>query len=128
MIAAQRKAGPRLVHEREPEITHDAYDRIHPGEYLAYCRAARVYRDPQFKRWTCVLRWDAFDESGFRVIGRIQQWLSLGQPKNRDPRKPHASRRSTYWQAWIRANGGPPSRADRLASSVFTQRMARVVV
>jgi hypothetical protein len=129
VISARRKDGPELARDREPEITHDAYDRIAPGEYLVYCRAARVYRDPQFKRWTCLLRWDVFDEAAVRVVGQVPQWLSFGQPrKDRDNTKPHASRRCGYWREWVRANGAAPSRADRLAASVFVKRMARVVV
>src|SRR5215469_2171396 len=128
MTSARWKPGPELVCERGAEITHDVYDRIAPGIYLAYCRAARVYWDPQFKRWTCLLRWDALNEGGMRVLGRVAQWLSFGKAKNRDSNKPHASRRASYWREWNRANGAPPSRADRLSPSVFTKRMATVEV
>lgn len=110
------------------EVTHDGYERIAPGEYLAYCRTARLYRDPQFKRWTCLLRWEVFDESGLKVIGHIPQWISLGQPRSRDTNKAHASRRSAYWREWIRAKGTPPTRVDRLSPSVFARRMGRVLV
>ena len=53
----------------------------------------------------------------------VPQWFPLG---SRD--KPRASRRGTYFPEWVRANGGPPPRRDRLSPSVFVHRMARVQV
>lgn len=42
--------------------------------------------------------------------------------------KPHAGRRKRYFKEWVRANGGPPARRDRLSPQVFVRRMARVEV
>lgn len=115
------KPGPRLVRQSEPDITHDAYVRITPGEYRAYCRAARIYRDPGFKKWVCLLRWEVFDSAGSRIMARIPQWLYIG-------RKPHATRRAQFWREWCRAHGGAPSREDRMTARAFARRLARVLV
>ena len=120
MTAPARRLGPRLVHS-EPEITHDSYERISPGMYRAYCRSARIYRDPGFKKWLCVLRWDVLHAENLGKIARVPQWLYIG-------RKPHATRRAQYWREWCRAHGGPPLRKDRMTARIFTRRIARVIV
>ena len=107
----------------EPEIEFAHYPRIGPGQYLAYCRSARVYRDPQFKRWTCLLRWDVFADSGMSIVATLPQWISLGIRE-----KPQASRRGKYLVEWVRANGAPPVRGDRVSPRVFTHRVARVEI
>ncbi len=99
------------------------YPRIAPGEYRAYCRWARRYRDPAFRRWTCLLRWDVLTDDLLTVIASVPCWLSLGSRE-----RPWASRRGNYLREWVRANGGPPIRGDRLSPRVFTRRMARVEV
>jgi hypothetical protein len=50
-------------------------------------------------------------------------FISLGERA-----KPHASRRGKYWNEWIRANGGPPRRGDRLSPKIFKGRVARIQV
>jgi hypothetical protein len=99
------------------------YPRIVPGEYSAYCKWGKQYRDPGFRRWLCLLRWDVLSEDLVRVIACVPQWFPLG---SRD--KPRASRRGKYLPEWIRANGGPPARRDRLSPGVFVHRMARVEI
>jgi hypothetical protein len=99
------------------------YPHIPPGEYRAYCKWGKQYRDPGFRRWLCLLRWDVFSDDLVRVIATLPQWFPLG---SRD--KARASRRGKYLPAWILANGGPPARRDRLSPSVFVHRMARVEV
>ncbi len=120
--AAQRRQ-PYVVSAEAPAITWSDYARIAPGEYLAYCRAARVYRDPGFRRWVCLLRWEVLDGSSHKVIARLPMWFALGKDA-----EPHAGRRSLYWREWVRAAGASPTRADRLAPTVFRRRMARVSV
>jgi hypothetical protein len=97
--------------------------RIQPGTYLAYCKWATRYRDPAFQRWTCLLIWDVLKDDLLTVIATIPWWLPLGTRE-----KPWASRRGKYLPEWVRANGGPPVRGDRLSPRVFTRRMARVEV
>lgn len=99
------------------------YPRIPPGEYMAYCRCAKRYRDPGFKRWVCLLRWDVLSEDLLRVVATVPQWFPLGTGE-----KPRASRRGKYLPEWIRANGGPPVRRDRLSPGVFVYRLARVEI
>ena len=120
---AHRQLGPELVRRAEPEIEWTEYPVIAPGEYPAYCRWAKRYRDPAFRRWTCLLRWDVLADDLLTVIASIPYWLSLGSRE-----RPWASRRGHYMREWVRANGGPPKRGDRLSPEVFTRRMARVEV
>jgi hypothetical protein len=105
---------PTLVRAAEPQITYDDYPRIEPGEYRAYCRTARIYFDPGFRKWMCLLRWDVLDPEGTRTLARIAKWLYIG-------RKQHCTRRSQFWREYLRANGGPPERKDRLRSTVFAR-------
>ena len=119
--APQRQLGPMLVSQSEPAIQWRDYDRIAPGIYPAYCRFAKHYRDPGFKRWTCLVRFDVFSADLTRVLACVPFWMNLGA---RD--KPHAGRRKRYFKEWVRANGEPPARQDRLSPKVFTGRMARI--
>jgi hypothetical protein len=119
----QRQLGPVLVPRVEPEIQWRDYDRIEPGIYPAYCRWAKHYRDPGFKRWTCLLRFDVLSDDLMRVLARVPLWMNLGA---RD--KPHAGRRKRYFKEWVRANGEPPVRRVRLSPKVFTGRMVRIEI
>lgn len=114
---------PHLVSEAEPEIRWADYARIEPGEYLAYCRTARVYRDPAFGRIVCLLRFDVLSDDMLTVRAKVPMWLNLGAGP-----KAHAPRRSRYFTEWVRARGAPPVRADRLSPKVFTCRLAKVCV
>jgi len=57
------------------------------------------------------------------VRARLTWFLNMGGRE-----RPHAGRRGNYWQAWLRANDGPPGRKDRLSPRVFQARYARVAV
>jgi hypothetical protein len=118
-------ARPRLVPRGEPEITCDEYPRITPGEYYALCTSSKIYRDGLYKRWVLRLRWNVLpSNSCFEPIARdVPMFISLGERA-----KPHASRRGKYWNEWIRANGGPPCRGDRLSPKIFKGRVARIQV
>lgn len=108
----------------EPEsISWSDYPRIAPGEYSAYCRCVVQYRDPGFKRWVCLLLWDLLSDNHVEVIARVPMFLPLGAAN-----KPRASRRGRYFPEWVRANGAPPVRRDRLSPRVFQRRVARVVI
>jgi hypothetical protein len=100
------------------------YARIVPGEYLAHCYWSKRYRDPGFKRWTCLLRWNVLSEDAQRIIAKcVPLWFALGEGDN-----PKASRRTKYLKEWVRANGQPPTTGDRLSPNVFTRRIARVEI
>ena len=120
---SKRRLGPRLVEHQEPKIEWRDYDRIESVFYPAYCRSAKHYRDPGFKRWTCLLRFDVLSDDLFRVIAYVPLWLNLGEGG-----KPEAGRRRRYFAEWVRANGRPPRRRDRLSPQIFTKRMARVEI
>jgi len=101
-----------------------AYPRIEPGEYFANCYWAKRYRDPGMRRWTCLLRWDLLSDDLQSTIAKcIPLWFALGEGD-----KPRASQRGKYLREWVRANGGPPGRGDRLSPNVFTRRIARVQI
>jgi hypothetical protein len=123
MAKPQRQLGPALVRRVEPEIQWRDYDLIKPGVYPAYCRSAQQYRDPEFKRWTCLLLFDVLSDDLMRVQARVPMWLNLGEDE-----RPRAGRRSKFFKEWVCANGGPPRRRDRLSPEVFTRRIARVEV
>jgi hypothetical protein len=122
-LPSEPKKGPARKRRAEPEIEWQDYPLIQSREYPAYCRIAKRYRDPQYKRWTCLLRWDVLTDDLLTVIATVPQWFPLGNGEN-----PRASRRGIYLKEWVRANGGPPMRGDRVPPHVFTRRMARVEV
>jgi hypothetical protein len=119
----KKQLGPALVTRVEPAIAWRDYARIAPRVYSAYCRWARHYRDRGYKRWTCLLRFDVLSDDLMRVVARLPLWMNLGQQE-----QPQAGRRSRYFVEWVRANGGPPTRQDRLSPRVFKDRLAKVEV
>jgi hypothetical protein len=123
MRQREKVSGPTLVRSHEPEIEWRNYPRIQPGSYFAYCCFAKHYRDPGFRRWTCLLRFEVFSDNLLRSLGCVPFWLNLS-----DGEKPHAGRRSKYFSEWIRANGAAPTRGGRLSPRVFAGRMARVEI
>lgn len=110
---------------QDDSIRWAAYPRIAPGVYLAYCSWAKRYRDPGFKRWTCLLRWDVYagDNLILPLARSVPLWFALGVKE-----VPNAPRRGKYLPEWVRANGGPPTKGDRLSPRVFTFRFARVEI
>ena len=110
-----------LVRENEPAVEWADYPRLEPGDYPAYCKRAKWYWDPGFNRWTCILLFDALAEGGQRSLGTIPMWFNGGAGE-----RPKAGRRTHYLPAWVKANGAPPARRDRLSPSIFVGRMARV--
>ena len=115
--------GYRLQHRPMPEIEWREYDRITPGVYRAYSIVAKHHFDRSINRWVCFVRWNVLSDDLSRVIARVPLWWSLG-----DGDRPRASRRGKYLKEWVRANGSPPPRGDRLSPRVFRHRMARVEV
>lgn len=92
--------------------------RIEPGEYKAYSRSAKIYRDGKFKRWVLAVQFE-IEETDTQVTW----YLNLGTGE-----RPKAGRRGNFWQAWVAANGRPPRRNDRLSPRVFEKRWAIVLV
>jgi hypothetical protein len=111
--------------EPEPEVRFQEYPRIAAGTYQAYSTFAKIYRDPCFKRWTCLIRFEVF-RNLFESIAILPLWLNLGRAE-----KPRAGRRSKYLSEWVRAAGQQLARRTGrggLDASVFRNRMARVLV
>lgn len=123
MTLARPKGLPSKRRADTETIEWKDYPRFPPGPYRAYCKSGKHYKDRGFHRWTCLLRWDVLTDDLLCVRGCVPMWFPLGSGD-----KPRASRRGKYFPEWIRANGGPPARKDRLPPSVFTLRMARVKI
>jgi hypothetical protein len=70
-ILPPRKSEKLAVIEGGPEISWTHAYRIEPGEYPAYCRAAKVYLDRQFKRWVCAVQFDVLNSSLLTVLARL---------------------------------------------------------
>lgn len=111
--------------ERRPKLGIEwrEYDRITPGVYRAYSIVAKRHFDRSIRRWVCFVRWNVLSDDLSRVVARVPLWWNLGNHN-----KPRATHRGKYLREWVRANGGPPSRGDRLSPQVFRNRMARVEV
>lgn len=109
----------------EPEIIcFDKRPRIEPGEYPAFSRAAKLYRDQTLKRWVCMISFDILADNLLEVVARrVPMFFGLG-----DAERPKAGRRTMFYYTWTLANGAPPRRLDRTSPRVFVNRMARVVV
>ena len=119
----KKRVGPSLVRRAEPEIAWHYCDHIGPGDYPAFSRSAKVYRDGQFQRWVCAVQFDILDASLTKTLARLTWYLNLGSGE-----KARAGRRAGYWAAWVKANDGQPKRTDRLSPSVFVKRYAIVLV
>jgi hypothetical protein len=111
------------VKSTELEISLQARDHITPGQYPAFSRSAKVYRDGMFKRWTCLVNFDVLADDSFSVIARLGWFLNLGRGE-----KPNAGHRSKFWAAWIAANGASPKRGDRMSANIFRNRHATIIV
>jgi len=94
------------------------YARIKPGEYSAQCVHAKVYFDPGFRTWKALLRFRLLD-GGNEVYG----FFNLGRRGTA-----HAGRRSRYWEAWTRANGGAPAKRQTMTPRVFRGKVFQVEV
>ena len=116
-------AALQLARETQPSVDWPDYLRLVPGVYPAYCKKARWYWDNRFKRWTCILLFDVFASDLGTSLGTIPMWFNGGNGKT-----PKAGRCMLYFPAWVRANGAPPPRKDRLSPKVFEDRMAKLLV
>jgi hypothetical protein len=117
-----------VVQIDETAAAWDEYDKVSPGVYPAYCKFVKTYKNPMFKRWVCLIKFELFPKnstalSGDDPVATVAMFLSLGSGE-----KPKAGKCSKYWENWTLANGGPPQRGDRLGNWVFLDRAATVEV
>jgi hypothetical protein len=106
-----------------PEIAFTFVPRIAPGEYPAYCTRAEIYRDRQFRRWVFAAQFDILDDSLVNTVAQFTWYLNLGSGE-----RPRAGRRGFFWAAWVKANGGPPRRPDRMSHRIFERHQAIVII
>jgi hypothetical protein len=106
-----------------PGIEWAEHPRITPGVYRAYSAVAKVYFDKGYRRWVCFVRWNVLSSDLTHVIARVPLWWPLGIRE-----RPNAKRRSKYFAEWVKANGRPPVRGDRLSPRVFRHRIAQVEI
>jgi hypothetical protein len=59
----------------EPGVVWGEYDRLEPGDYPAFCKRAKWYWDPSYKRWTCMLLFDVLGPNSNDSLGTIPLWL-----------------------------------------------------
>lgn len=125
MTSTSRRPIPLYSKSLEPQIVcSDNRPRIEPGEYRAFCRAAKLYFDKALARWIVMDSFDVLADNLLDVIAkRVPLFFNLGNGEY-----PKAGRRSLFYYAWCLANGAPPARSDRMPLSVFVNRMARVLV
>ena len=93
--------GPALLCEDAP------YPRFTPGDYEARCVAAKVYRDPRFRRWVARLEFRLMGGEG----GVVYAFLNLGTGA-----KALVTRGSEYRRAWVIANDGIAPRKRQVMS------------
>lgn len=107
-----------------PEIELTEYARITPGTYSAYCtKTSKPYWCRTYKRWQVVLYFDVLTAT-MQPLAKLVTFFALGKKQA----GPKAHRTGKYLAAWVKANGGPPTRASRLSPSVFVRRMATIKV
>lgn len=100
------------------------YARVAPGVYPAFTRKAKIYLDPGFKRWTCLILFDLLTSDLGSTIATIPMWLNVTDAKTGALR---VSRRGKYFPTWCKANGDH-ARSDRMDPRVFRYRQASVKV
>ena len=114
----------KIVSKLDVAIQWNEYQRIEPGTYSAYCtKVSKPYWCRVYKRWQVVIAFDIFS-ANMQPLAKLVKFLSLGSKRE----GPRAHRTSKFFAEWIKANGGPPTRNDRLSPSVFARRMATVMV
>jgi hypothetical protein len=113
----------RPANDAEPAILWRHASRFEPAMYRGYVSSTQTYFDRVFARWVCLLQIDLFQDDLGEPLGRVTRFYNLGNGE-----RPRISRRSKYWAAWVRANGGPPKRGDRMSPQIFVRRFAKVRV
>jgi hypothetical protein len=100
----------------EPICDAEPYPRYAPGVYEVRCIRARVYKDPQFKCWKCLLEFQFLD-----CEAKVAGFFHMGKGE-----KPTAGRRSRYYAAWIEAYGEKPKKRQVMSSRVFEGKIFKV--
>jgi hypothetical protein len=104
-----------LKHTRREESEGDdsnwpvappSQDDLPEGEYIAAYRGF-TKRD-YYGQAKIRLDWEPVEGTGAST--RIPLFATLGR---------HCSQRSKYYGLWVKANGGPPRRGDRMSPKVF---------
>ena len=115
--------GPEPTRESAPVCEGDPYPLFEPGKYEAQGVQACLYRDPQFRRWTVLIRFQLLANGGVASVGQACGFFNLGQGE-----MPRAGRRSRYWRAWVIANGAQPRKRQVLSPRVFKGKIFEVEI
>jgi hypothetical protein len=122
-VGPVRVPGPEKTSEFAPVCDENPYPLLKPGKYAAQSVHARIYRDPQFRRWTVMIRFQLLASGGLACVGQVCGFFNLGQDEN-----PRAGRRSRYWRAWVIANGAQPRKRQVLSPRVFKGKIFEVEI
>ena len=107
------------VASEQPEIVcDDNRPRIAPGEYRAYCRAAKSYFDKALGRWVVMLSFDVLADHLFDAIAkRVPLFFNLGKGE-----RPKSGRRSNFHYAWVPCKWRRPGTIGPHAAEYFSQQ------
>jgi hypothetical protein len=119
-LKSNAKKGPVRKRRAEPEIEWREYPCITPGEYPAYCEWGKIYLDPGFRSWKCLLRWVVLRDDLTAEIATLPQWFALGNGE-----KPRGSRRGNFLKEMGQGQRrAPGARGSSFASCVHTKNGA----
>jgi hypothetical protein len=114
-----KKSGPENEKQTWDPICDESPAPLVPDhEYLAFCKSAKKYRNPRFKRHEITLEFVLVDcESEGITLKRYFSAETAGK------------KRSNYKREWVIANRGiAPSRGDRMPYKKFTGKAFRIRV
>jgi hypothetical protein len=81
----------------DPEITWTYSPSLAPGEYPAFCRHAKIYRDRQFKRWVCAVQFDVLESGLVKVLAQLTWYLNMGDGESHTSLGEKSTGRPGFW-------------------------------
>lgn len=112
--------GKRKVHRPAPVWDGGDYIRVTEGRYQA---VATRHQGPDwiraFARWSLLVEFELLSEDA-----RVCVFYNFGNDRS----GPKIGRRSKYFQAWTRANGGLPRKGQEMSPDVFLGQLFTIEV
>jgi len=112
-----------LVRENEPAVEWADYPRLEPGDYPAYCKRAKWYWEPGFKRWTCILLFDVLRKSSQNIA-----WNRSDVVQRRCRKEAKGGEADALLPRMGESQRQPAGPQGSFVPSVFVRRMAQVRV